>query len=326
MAFQDYTGFLMGSIPNMEYALAAQLVNKGFRDVREARFWSWLRGTGVLIAPQNLVGGTVSVVQYSPTVTLDANANNALNNLTFPFITQRQFRSGQGPVYNIAGYSHAGSTLTLDRLYMESTSSGQAFQCYQCYYQPTDGNGAVLNDFSKFKAILNPVDGYAIVGPNLNVTRGDLDARDPTRGAQDLAYCIAPYTVGANGIPFYELWPHPTAQRGYVHLYQKRGVDLSANNDIPQTLSTHIVVQRALYYGYDWAITNMGRFPNLKGVNWALLKAENQRAYTKMLQDETRKDDELIPDCYLPNLRDYLNAPPIDSKFFQSHDVSAYFS
>ena len=325
MPFADLTGFLMGSIPNMEIALAGQLVNQGWSDVREARFWSWLRGTGVLIAPQNITPGTVTVTQYSNVVNLDVNANAGLNNLQFPLITQRQFRSGQGPVYNIAGYNNSLATLTLDRLYMESTSTGQSFQCYQCYYQPTDGNGAVLSDFSKFKAILNPVDGYAIVGANLNVTRQELDARDPTRGAQDLAYCIAPYTVGANGIPFYELWPHPTANRGYVHLYQKRGVDLSPTNDIPATLDKKIVLNRALYYGYDWAIANMGRFANLKAVNWALLKAENNRAYKDILQAEKRKDDELIPDAYIPNLRDYMSAPPIDSKFFQSHDVSAYF-
>ena len=285
----------MGSVPNMEAALAQQLVNRAWHDIIEnPRMWSWLRGTGVLIAPQNITGGTVSVTQYSATVTLDTNANAALNNLTFPLITQRQFRSGQGPVYNIAAYNHGAGTLTLDRLYMESSATGQSFQVYQCYYQPTDGSGAVISDFSKFKAILNPVDGYAIVGPNLNLTRQELDARDPTRGAQDLAYCIAAYTVGSNGIPFYELWPHPTAQRGYIHLYQKKGIDLSATNDIPATLSKDLVIQRALYYGYDWAIANMGRFANLKGVNWALLKAENLRAYEKMLQagkDQGRRAD-----------------------------------
>jgi hypothetical protein len=315
----------MGAIPNMELLLANQLVNRAWRDIREARFWSWLRGAGVLIAPQSLVNGTVSTTQYSATVNLDVNANAALNNLTYPFITQRQFRSGQGPVYSIVAYSHTNATLTLDRVYEEDTATTQSYQVYQCYYQPTDGNGNVLSDFSKFKVILNPVDGYAIVNANLNVTRQELDARDPTRGAQDLAYCIAPYTVGSNGIPFYEMWPHPTANRGYTFVYQKRGMPLSPTNDVPATLSTDIVVQRALYYGYDWAIANAGRFANLKGVNWPLLKAENQRAYEKMLQDAKRKDDELIPDAFIPQLRDYLMAPPIDSAFFQSHDVSSYF-
>jgi hypothetical protein len=64
----------------------------------------------------------------------------------------------------------------------------------------------------------------------------------------------------------------------------------------------------------------------LKGINWPLLKAENLRAYQTMLQDAKRKDDDLVPDDYIPNLRDYFAAPPIDSKFFQSHDVSSYFS
>jgi hypothetical protein len=320
MAFQDYFSFLMGSIPNLDVELAKQLVNRGWRDIREARLWSWLRGVGVLVAPQSLVGGTVSVTQYSPVVQLDTAANNALNNVNNPLVTQRQFRSGQGPVYNIKSYDSIGKTLTLDRFYMESTASLQSYQVYRCYYQPTDGNGALVTDFEKFKVIFNPIEGYAIVGPNLNITRAELDARDPTRGSQDLAYCIAAYNVDSNGIPFYEMWPHPTSQRGYVHLYQKRGLDLSNTNDIPKTLSKEIVIQRALYYGYDWAITNSGRFPNLKGVNWALLKAENTRAYDKMLQDAKRKDDDLIPDNYIPDLRDYLQGGIIDSKFMQSHD------
>lgn len=317
----------MGSVPNMEALLAQQLVNKAWHEIcDDPRMWSWLRGVGVLFSPQSLVSGSVTVTQFSATVNLDATANAALNGLTHPLITQRQFRSAQGPVYNIAGYNNGASTLTLDRPYMEGSAVTQSYQIYQCYYQPTDSSGNVLSDFSKFRAILNPIDGYAIVGGSLDVTRAELDIVDPTRGSQDLAYCIAPYTVDSNGIPFFEMWPHPTAQRAYISLYQKRGLDLSATNDVPKTLSKQLVIQRAMYHAYDWAIVNSGRFPNLKGVNWPLLKAENLRAYERALQDEKRKDDDLVPDQYLPELRNNLLYPPIDAKFFQNHDVSSYFS
>jgi hypothetical protein len=50
------------------------------------------------------------------------------------------------------------------------------------------------------------------------------------------------------------------------------------------------------------------------------MKAEANRKYEKQLQDEKRQDDNTILTNFLPNLRDYLNYPPVDSNFMQSHD------
>jgi hypothetical protein len=61
-------------------------------------------------------------------------------------------------------------------------------------------------------------------------------------------------------------------------------------------------------------------------VDWRLVKAENLRKYNLMLRDAQRQDDNLQLESYLPQLRDYLNFPPIDAKFWQSHDVSGYFA
>jgi hypothetical protein len=326
VAFQDYFSEVMGHIPEIDVGLAQILVNRAFRDIRESRLWSWLRGFGVLVAPQNVTGGTVAITQFSTTVTLDATANAALNGLTNPVITLRQFRTGQGPIYNIAGYSHAGSTLTLDRPYMEGTTSAQNYQVYRCYYQAADSSGNLISDFLMFKEMFNPIDGYAIVGGALRVTRGEIDARDPTRGAQDLAYCVASFNVDANGLPIFELWPHPTAARAYPYLYQRRGLPLSATVDIPSTMSRDLLVMKSLDYGYDWAIANASRFATLKGVDWRLLKAENKRHYDAMLQDAKRNDDNLMLENFIPELRDYLQYPIIDAKFFQSHDAGSWFS
>lgn len=333
MAFADYASELVGWIPDLEYGLAQILVNRAWKDIREARLWSWLRGYGVLVAPQNITTGTVSVTQFSPTVNLSAAANAALNNLQNPLITLRQFRSGQGPVYNIASYSNGSSTLTLDRPYMEATAASQSYQCYRCYYQAADASGNLITDFLMFKEMYNPIDGYAIIGENLRITRAEIDARDPTRGAQDLLYTMASFGVDANGYPIFEAWPHPTSARAYPYLYQKRGQPLSASVDIPGTLSKDLLVTKALDYAYDWAIVNQSRFPSLKGINFQLAKAENLRKYHGskekpggILQDAMRNDDNLMVENFLPQLRDYLQYPPIDSKFFQSHDVGAWFS
>ena len=279
----------------------------------------------MFIAPQNITTGTASPTQFSTTVNLNAGANAALNNLQNPLITLRQFRTGQGPIYNIANYSNGAATLTLDRPYLEATSTGQSYSVYRCYYTPTDMNGNLVTDFQKFKAILNPIDGYAIVGENLNISRQELDARDPTRGSQDLAYVVAAYNVDANGNPIYEFWPHPTSSKGYVCLYTRRGLDLSNSADAPNTISKNMIVERGRYYAYAWAIANVGRFPSLKGVDWRLIMAESQRTYDKMLLQAKVKDDDIFADNYLPNLRDYMGYPPIDSRFWQSHDVSGWF-
>lgn len=181
-------------------------------------------------------------------------------------------------------------------------------------------SGNFVSDFLSWIVILNAQDGYAIVGENLRISRGEIDARDPTRGAQDLAYTASVYKADANGYPIYELWPHPTSQRGYIASYRRRGIPLSNTQDIPGTFPANVLVTKAKNLAYDWAIVNAGRFPELRGVDWQLAKAENQRRYDRDLQMAKVKDDELFEQNYLPNLRDYLNFGPIDSAFFQNHD------
>jgi hypothetical protein len=324
MAFLDYAGELTGWIPRLDFLLAQKLVNRAWKDIREARLWSWLTGEGTLVVPQIVTTGTVTVTRFSTAVTVDVTASAALANLTNPLLTQRQFRSGLGggPVYNIVAVDNPATpgTLTLDRPWMDATAAGQPYQIYRCYYTPSDGAGNFISDFLMFTVILNATDGYAIIGKNLFLTKAELDARDPTRGAQSVPYGLATYKVDANGFPIYELWPHPTSARGLPYLYRRRGIPLSSSVDVPGTLSSDMLIQRALDYACDWAILNAGRFPELKDVDFRLMKAEANRKYEKMLLDARRNDDNIFLANYLPNLRDYLNYPPVDSNFMQSHD------
>ena len=177
----------------------------------------------------------------------------------------------------------------------------------------------------KFLCIVNKADGYAIVGSNLNRKQQEINARDPTRGAQDLAYTVSSYKVDANGNPIYELWPHPTSARAYTSFYRQRGVDLSPSVDVPNTFNSNIVTESAKQYAYDWAIANAGRFTELKDVEWSLLKAEGKRRLDKMILAAQVKDNEIFEQDYIVQLRDYLTFPPIDSKFFQSHDAGGWF-
>ncbi len=327
MPLANYVGDLMGTVPRLDPVYAANIVNSAWKDILDERIWSFLVGEGVLLAPQIITSGTVTTVQFSPTVNLDATANAALNNLNQPLITQRQLRVGigGGSVYNIIGYSNAGATLTLDRPFLEPGGATQQYQCYRCYYQACDMNGNFVTDFLSWVVILNPQDGYAVVGENLRISRQEIDARDPTRGAQDLLYTMSIYKADANGYPIYEAWPHPTSQRGYVTSYRRRGTPLSPTADVPGTFPSNVLVERAKLIAYDWAIVNAGRFPELKGVDWALAKSELQRRYERNLEKAKIKDDELFEQNFLPQLRDYLVFPPIDAAFLQSHDAGSWF-
>ena len=328
MPFANYWSEIVGSVPRIDALNAQNIVNRAWAAIQDERTWSFLIGEGVLLAPQIITSGTVTVTQFNNTVSLDSTANPALNNLNTPFITSRQFRCGLGggSVYNITGYNNGAATLTLDRPYLEPSGAGQPYQVYRCYYQPCDMNGNFITDFDHFIVILNPIDGYAITGENLLLTRQEIDARDPTRGAQDLPYTACVYKSDPNGYPIYELWPHPTSQRGYPYAYMRRGSVLSASQDIPGTFPSDVLIDKAKLIAYEWAMTNAGRFPELKGVDWALLSAATQKRYDRHLQFAKVKDDNLLITSFLPGLRDYLAYPPISADFFQSHDVGGWFS
>jgi len=328
VAFADIWNEVVGCIPRIDPIYAQTLVNRAWSEIKDERLWSFLRAVGVMQAPQIITAGTVAVTQYSTTVQLDPVAFAALNNINNPILTLRQFRCGLGggTIYNIAAQNPNLQQITLDRIYQEPSASGQPYQVYRCYFTPCDLNGAYTTDFVRWTVVVNPGSGYSIVGPNLDLTQQEIDARDPQRSAQDLAYVMSTRNIDSNSMPIYELWPHPTSQQAYVGMYRRRGTDLSANSpNLPMTIKSHMVAERAKGLAYDWAIANAGRFPELKGIEWALLKSENQRKYEKALNQAMLKDDELLTENYLPQLRDYLAYPPIDSDYFQDHDVSSWF-
>ena len=324
MAFVDYAAELTAWVPRLDLLAAQKFVNRSWKDIREARLWSWLVGEGTLIAPGIITAGTVNVTRFSTSVVPDAVAGAALHNLANPLITQRQFRSvGGGPIYNITAITDNGTRVTqmiLDRPWTDVSSASAQYQVYRCYYTPADGAGNFITDFLMFVVVNNPTDGYAIVGKNLFLSKAELDARDPTRGSQGNPYALATYKADANGNPIYEMWPHPTVARAFPYIYRRRGLPLSATQDIPASISSDFLIQHALEYAADWAMLNVGRFAELKDVDWRLVKSEATRKYDKMLQDARRNDDNIFLTNFIPNLRDYLNYPPIDSNFMQSHD------
>src|SRR5271157_4302040 len=132
---------LRGCVPKLPFSYTLTLVNRAWRTIRERNLWSFLHFDGQWIAPPQYVGVSAVTTQGTNTVTISAQDITNLAALLplqpYSLITQRQFRIASGGLYNIRAYAPGTGVLTLDRLYGEATSSGSAFQIYQCYYVPT---------------------------------------------------------------------------------------------------------------------------------------------------------------------------------------------
>ena len=304
-AFNDTWGEVMAHVPRVDALLAQRFTLRAFRDLRDARIWSWLIGEGALNSPASIGTGTVTVTQFSTTVNLSVAANAALNNLQNPLITKRQFRVfGSAAIYNIVAYDNGAATLTLDRMFLESTNATAQYMVYRCYYDPPD------TDFLSFLSIINTAQNYAIVGPRLRATKPEIDARDPIRASQGNPWYVAGYKQNTTtGLPIYELWPQPVTAMGFPCLYRKRGANITASNDLPASVNPDILTVRALYYACDWAMTNAATYRELLGVDWRLKMGEQNRNYQRLLRDAIRNDNELLTQDFFLDWHRRWNVP-----------------
>lgn len=326
MAFQDYCQELVGVYPQLSSLYAGTLINRAWREVRDARLWSWLRAEVELVAPSPISEGLFATTQFSPTVTPDATAKAlVLAAITgTPPLIERQWRAAEaGPMYNITDVDGTSGVITLDRPYGEATSSGISYSIYRCYYTPPDA------DFLKFWSLLNAGQGYTITGERLGLTREELDRRDPQRASQGDAHYIASYKAQVGGSTpgafIWELWEHPTNPATYVVNYQRRGIDMVApTDDVPSTFSSNVLMERAHAKACQWAAANAGRHRELKGVNWLSQVKEHNAEYLKLLQQAKTADDNISLQNWIDPDSQYRLSGPIDGAYAQSHDLTFF--
>ena len=310
---RELSSELVGHIPALSYLLARKLVNNAWKDVRDARLWSFLVEEDAFSSPAVVTDGAAAVTFGSNLVTADATAKavwDALG-LVIP-ITERQFRvNTNGPIYNITAYNSITGVATLDRIYRETTQAAATYQMYKAYYSPPD-------DFLRFESLWNPIDGYPL---RLGATSPEISIRDPIRGAQGLGYYLASYKVNSTtGRPIYEMWPHPTSERTYQFISVKKGLDLTDDQSLPVTLNSEVVRERALFHAYQWAMANKGRFPELQGTDWRFMRSDSNRTYETVLQRARVKDEEIFAmNVVIPYTSNY--GSPVDAAFVQSHSI-----
>lgn len=321
MAYIDYCNTLVGIVPKLPFLYAKTIVNQAWRSIRDSRLWTFNMAETMITIPAIITAGTFSITQYSNSITADATAKAALSGLANPIITLRQWRvSSGGIIYNIINYDQTTGVMTLDRFIQEATNATSGYQLYQCYYPtPTLATGQTLtSDFLRWIAVENPINSYWL---DPYYTQDEINHRDPQRSSQGLAYYLAAYKVISN-IPYFELWPHPTNQCALRAMYQKRGVDMSANSDdIPVEISSECLLNRAKMLAFEWAIVNASQFPELRGVDWRFAMATAEKSFMAELLLLKKQDDEKMPmDIVFPN-RKPSTWGPVDSNFMQNHDV-----
>lgn len=339
MSFQSLSAELTGLLSGLSPFLADSYINRAYRDVLNARLWSFLQEDAGIFCPTQVTTGTVSVTQFSATVTCDADASAALLAIALPApldLTALQIRFGGagansqvGQVYSISAYDETDPTalvLTLDRVVMSATNATASYQCYRCYITPT------VDDFLKWQSVVDMINAWPL---KLNFMSQFFDQRDPQRTAQGLAYYVGAYH-GSNETevkPKYELWPHPTSGQQFYARYRRRGAEFVEPTDIqPDLIGDGLIVSRAMaYYALPWAAANVGRFPALKGTNWIERILDEKKNYQTLLLDLKRIDDEQQLSSVFARGHGLRHGTrgfkgmtnfPIDSNFMQSHLVT----
>ncbi len=318
MAFVDMFSELAVTIPQISPIYCKTLINRAYREIRGMRSWSFLITPELVNFPTMVDTGTVTVATGSAVVTLDAAAATALQALvTSGFaLPGLQFRvQNAGPVYTILTYDGA-FTITLNQPIQIQNGAGQSYAVYQSLVNPP------VTDFIRWIDVYDPNNGYAMT--KIDVKQQEINRIDPTRSNQGQAYWISPVgqlTVASQML--YEFWPSPVQGQQFQCLVQRSGVDLVRDADtLPDVLDESLVLDRATYRAYKWAAANAGRLPELKGVNWGFLinDFEKKDVWARDYARVAKKDNERRENM-LVYVRSRLVPWPIDSAFWQSHDV-----
>jgi hypothetical protein len=293
---------LAQAIPGMSRIYAGTLINRAWRIVRDSTLWSFQLIIGSFSTPAMITQGTVTTPTLpSPSNIIgDAAATAAWSAITFPFITQYQFRVGNYSIYNVIGYDVTTNapfgTLFLDRPFVDPITNpvGNAYQLFQLYYP------APSKSFKRWLSVQDVVNGYSL---NIWTGRRDVNFADPMR--QMTTNPIAIMGTGQDkrpgsstpGYQLYELWPVPSAKISYMTWYVDRGADLILNQDtLPDPIPEDVVLMKARAYAYEWAEARKDVMAAKdSGANYAILKktAEDDflaRLHTLRLEDKDAVD------------------------------------
>ena len=304
---------LIHRFPVLSPFLAKRFINRALDDIYGHRRWSFLIAEDVLAVPAVITSGTVSVTKHSATVTPNAAAITALDAAgAAPLIGKRQFSLGAGnPIYNISSYD--GAVITLDRPYRETTNAAATYQVFRCYFDPP------VEDFVAFITVRDQQNNYNL---RLHYQHKELNRLDPQRSTTGEPLYLASYKANSSGQPLFEMWPHPTEEKYYPCLYQRRGVELSLDTDeAPNLIADSMLINRALFHVYRWAMET-GHMPSGKVVDWRFLSSQADAQFLMDMRAAAREDNEAFNEMIVEFDERRAGHPYLlDANWIQNHGV-----
>jgi len=322
-AFSDLWNELTAQVRGLDGLFAQKLCNRAWSDIAGRYEWSWLRAQGVLSAPAAISTGTVSINQFSRTLTFNGAATAVLDavGLDIP-LSSRSIKIAGGPPYQLASYT-AGGTATLDPLgpgYQEANAVAASYVIVRAFYGPPAA------DFARFISIKDPVSAYYL-GFGANLDQQVLDALDPMRSSstqpRGLFTAYTKRTQAAAGettdySPRWEMWPYPMVSRGYQVTYRRNVTEFVNDDDVlPNVIDPDVVMARAKMLAYEWAEANKANQPLLQGPNWLTLMVSANSQYEGALKLAIKLDRETFPNIVVRSRRGMGYSPD----WLQSHDA-----
>lgn len=213
-----------------------------------------------------------------------------------------------------------GTSITLKRVFTESTNSNSTALLYRIYYSP------LTTDFHRTDHLTDMITGYQF-GWNI-IHADELDRVDPMRSAvREPCYVFFHHFDSTTNLPVYELWPGPTVQRAYKVSFWKLGLPFANDTDVlPNQLTEELLLLRARYLAYEWAEANDPDPRRRQTYGGLMMKAKSKYSTEAqpgrplgLLDQAMRRDEEIS--LFLGRIRPRRPGPgwPVDSAFMQRH-------
>lgn len=280
------------------------VMNSGFGTLTSATgsFSSGDVGKVIVVAGAGVAGANLSTTisgYTSPTqVTLAASASTTVGAATVSW----------------------GSYLELDRPYRETTNASATASVFRSLYQP------LSVDFARMDCLVDNTVGYEF-GYEIG-TPDEINVIDPQRAAYGFPFRVYFHSYDATtGLPIYELWPAPSAERAYEVNYWTRGGEfLSDDSTLPPSIPEELLLLRARMLAYEWGMTSHPDWRQRASYATALQYVRSKYSTEGqlgrplgMLEIARRKDHSFYRKTFIRRTRRLPMGYPIDSNFMQSH-------
>lgn len=279
--------------------LCQRWVRDRYREICEKSIWSFKIGRGAFGTTDAYGDGTITLTNASATVTGSSTVWTSTH-------VGQQLKVN-GFVFTITAVG-GNTSLTIDQTWLGATSSSNTYTILQAYIIPTP------TDFHAFYSVIDPTNAWRLrLGYNSKV----LDRIDARRSSAGTPYLVANGVYTSTNLSTFELWPHPTTQKQYMYVYEKRVTDLvNASDTPPPIIRSDVVVKGALCDLARWPGTAERKNPMYDPPYYNQWKMRDLE-YTKAL-DKLITEDQSIFLTDLTYGNDFGWAP-LDAKFIQNH-------